>query len=651
MKVFCTLVFLCSFAFSVISQNCPEISDAKAKKLVGKAFEKKYEFEERQDFLKRAIEIEPDYAEAYNEMGMIKVTLSKINGEGITAAEKYFKKAIELCPGKFCYAYFYLATINLGKENYGDAATYFAEFLKSEDNSKKTEDIEKAEKNLPICIGLDKLYKNPVPFEPTVIKEICSYEDEFLPMLSPDNELIFFTKRYNKQTRDLVYARQVEELTQSTKVDGKFAAPKELLRPFNLSGDGYGGVTFSLDNTQLYITVCKLNKRGQNNCDIYYSEFIKGNWSELKSVGDGINTTDGWESQPTLSSDGKTLIFASARADSKGMDLYMSKKNEDGSWGMAENLGSPINTEGNDKSPFLHSDSKTLYFSSDGHVGLGGYDIFYSKSGDSDKFLKPTNIGYPINSNKDDVGFFVSTDGKFGYFSSNQLKEKGLGGYDIFSFELYKEARPEKIIFLKGTLTNEDKTKPLNAVIEIKSVDSKKVTKINVDTVSGNFIGVHTIKENEDVVVTVKQEGKAFTSQYISYKEETAGKPLKMDMESKKIEANKAFTINNIQYKSNSAELTNGSKAILEEFVSFLKDNASINIEIRGHTDNIGNPIANMALSTDRAFTVFDFLGKSGIEKGRISFKGYGDTKPIKENTTEQGRMANRRTEFFITKN
>jgi outer membrane protein OmpA-like peptidoglycan-associated protein len=420
---------------------------------------------------------------------------------------------------------------------------------------------------------------------------------------------------------------------------------------FDLSGDGYGGVTFSLDNTQLYITVCKLNKRGQNNCDIYYSEFIKGNWSELKSVGDGINTTDGWESQPTLSSDGKTLIFASARADSKGMDLYMSKKNEVGSWGMAENLGSPINTEGNDKSPFLHSDSKTLYFSSDGHVGLGGYDIFYSKSGDSDKFLKPTNIGYPINSNKDDVGFFVSTDGKFGYFSSNQLKEKGLGGYDIFSFELYKEARPDKIIFLKGTLTNEDKTKPLNAFIEIKSVDSKKVTKINVDTASGNFIGVHTIKENEDVVVTVKQEGKAFTSQYISYKEETAGKPLKMDLESKKIEANKAFTINNIQYKSNSAELTNGSKAILEEFVSFLKDNASINIEIRGHTDNIGNPIANMALSTDRAFTVFDFLSKSNIEKGRISFKGYGDTKPIKENTTEQGRMANRRTEFFITKN
>jgi outer membrane protein OmpA-like peptidoglycan-associated protein/tetratricopeptide (TPR) repeat protein len=651
MKFIKTILFFFVGVTVVYSQNCPEITDSKAKKLVGKAFEKKYEFEERQDFLKRAIEIEPDYSEAYYEMGMIKVTLSKINGEGISAAEKYFKKAIELCPGKFCYAYFYLATINLGKENYGDAATYFAEFLKSEDNSRKPEDIEKAEKNLPICIGLDKIYKNPVPFQPSVIKEICTYEDEFLPMLSPDNELIFFTRRYNKQTRDLVYARQIEELTQATRVDGKFTSPKELSIPFNRSGDGYGGVTFSLDNTQLYITVCKLNKRGQNNCDIYFSEFVKGNWTELKSVGDGINTADGWESQPTLSSDGKTLIFAGARADSKGMDLYMSKKNDDGTWGMATNIGAPINTNGNEKSPFLHSDSKTLYFSSDGHIGLGGYDIFYSKSDSNDKFLMPTNIGYPINSNKDDVGFFVSTDGNQGYFSSNQLKDKGLGGYDIFSFELYKEARPEKVIFLKGTLTNDDKTKPANATIEIKSVDSKKVTTLNVDTATGKYIGVHTIKENEDVVVTVKQEGKAFTSQYISYKEETAGKPIKMDLESKKIESNKAFTLNNIQYNTNSAELTKGSKSILEEFANFLKENSSISIEIRGHTDNVGNPINNMALSTDRAFTVFDFLEKSGIEKSRISFKGYGDTKPIRENTTEQGRTANRRTEFFITKN
>jgi outer membrane protein OmpA-like peptidoglycan-associated protein len=651
MKFIKTILFFFVGVTVVYSQNCPEITDAKAKKLVGKAFEKKYEFEERQDFLKRAIDIEPDYSEAYYEMGMIKVTLSKINGEGITAAEKYFMKAIELCPGKFCYAYFYLATINLGKENYGDAATYFAEFLKSEDNSKKTEDIDKAEKNLPICIGLDKLYKNPVPFQPNVIKEICTYEDEFLPMLSPDNELIFFTKRYNKQTKDLVYARQVEELTQSTKIDGKFSSPKELLSPFNRQGDGYGGVTFSLDNSQLYITVCKPNKRGQTNCDIYFSELIKGSWTELKSVGEGINSPDGWEAQPTLSSDGKSLIFAGARADSKGMDLYMSKKNEDGTWGMASNLGSPINTDGNEKSPFLHSDSKTLYFSSDGHIGLGGYDIFLSKSDANDKFQKPTNIGYPINSNKDDVGFFVSTDGNLGYFSSNQLKDKGLGGYDVFSFELYKEARPEKIVFLKGVLTNEDKSKPLNATVEIKSVDSKKVTTLNVDTASGKYIGVHTIKENEDVVITVKQEGKAFTSQYISYKEETAGKPIKMDLESKKIETNKAFTINNIQYKTNAAELTNGSKAILDEFASFLKDNPSISIEIRGHTDNVGNPISNMALSTDRAFTVFDYLGKAGIEKGRISFKGYGDTKPLKDNNSDEGRMANRRTEFFILKN
>lgn len=651
MKIALGIIFyLISIQIS-FGQECPEISNSKAKKLLEKAKEKKYEFEERQKFLRQALELEPDFAEAYYEMGNIYIIQSKINGFGPGQAETNFKKVVELCPQNFPNAYFHLGMISMGKEKYEEASKCFAAFLKSEDPKRKEEDILKAEKNLPICLGLAKIFSNPVPFNPVVLREVCSYEDDFLPMLTPDNEMIFFTKRYTKQGKDLVFARQVEELTKATKLEGKFGTPHELETPFNRPGDGYGGITFSIDNSLLFITVCKPNKRGETNCDIYYSEFLKGKWSELKSVGDAINTPDGWEAQPTLSSDGKTLIFASARADSKGMDLYKSIKSEDGSWSQAVNLGSPINTEGNEKSPFLHSDSKTLYFSSDTHLGIGGYDIFYSKAMVDDKFQKPINIGYPINSDKDDVGFFVSTDGKLGYFSSNQLKEKGIGGYDIFSFDLYKEARPEKIVFLKGTLTNEDKSKPINAKVEIKGINSKKITTINVDTTSGKYIGVHTIAENEDVVVTVKQEGKAFLSQYISYKEESTGSPIKMDLVSKKIEANKAFTINNIQYKTNSAELTNGSKAILDEFVGFLKDNQSIFIEIRGHTDNVGNPIANMALSTDRAFTVFDYLCKSSIDKSRIKFKGYGDTQPIKSNSTEEGRLENRRTEFFIIKN
>ncbi len=638
--------------------QCSENDSKKAQKLFDKGVDKnKYEIKERQAFLRDALEENPDFAAAYYELGNTVITLYKANGSPLGNAKAYYVKAIELCPEIAPYPYFYLAQIAFGLNEYKEASNYFKKFIDFNSDKKKPEDVELAEKMNDKAIFFADIFSKQVAFDPKPIKGIDTYEDEFLANLSPDNELLFYTHRYQKKGRDELVPHLVEELTQANKKETDYLQPTALEAPFNYNNDGYGGATFSLDNEHLYITVCKPEKKtGQINCDIYTANLIKTglakpHWSELKNLGPNVNTIDGWESQPSLSSDGKTLYFASARADSKAMDIYYSKKNDEGEWGPAINMGSPINTEGNEKSPFIHSDSQTLYFCSDGHPGVGGYDIFYSKADDNGKLQKPKNIGVPINTEKDEVGLSVSTDGETAFFSSKDLKGKGAGAWDVFTFELHKEARPEKIIFLKGTLTNEDGSKPLNAKIEIKGLKSKEVQKINVDTATGKYTAVYTLKKNEDVLVTVKQDGKAFTSQIIKNVEENIGKPIKQEIKQKEIEVGKSYSINNILYNTSSAELTDDSKIIIEEFANYLNENPALKVEIRGHTDNAGVPKNNLALSADRAFTVLSLLQKFGVDKERLSFKGFGDTVPVGDNNTEEGRNKNRRTEFMILKN
>jgi len=637
--------------------QCQENDNKKAQKLFEKGIDKKkYEIKERQEYLRNALEENPDFANAYFELGNCIITLYKGSGAPLSNANAYFEKAVELCPEIAPYPYFYLAQIAFGAAKYKDATKHFKKFIDFNSDKKKPEDIELAEKMMDKATFFADVFANPVAFDPKPIKGVDTYEDEYLANLTPDNELLFFTHRYQKKGKNELVPHLVEELTQASQNGNDYTNSIALDVPFNLNGDGYGGATFSIDNEHLFITICKPEKKnGQINCDIYTSDLIKNGlvkdkWSALRSLGSNVNTIDGWESQPSLSSDGKTLYFASARADSKGMDIYKTEKNGEEEWGPAENLGAPVNTDANEKSPFIHSDSHTLYFSSDGHAGVGGYDIFYSKADDNGKMQKPKNIGVPINTDKDDLGLIVSTNGETAYFCSNQLKGKGAGAWDVFSFELHKEARPDKIVFLKGTISNENGTKPI-ASIEIKGLKSNIVQKVNVDTATGKYTAVYTLKKDEDVLVTVKQEGKAFTTQLIKNNEENVGKPIKQDFKQKEIEVGKSYNIDNILYTTNSAELTPDSKIIIEEFGNYLKDNESLNVEIRGHTDNAGNPKSNLALSADRAFTVLALLQSIGINKERLAFKGFGDTKPIADNATDDGRKKNRRTEFLILKN
>ena len=399
------------------------------------------------------------------------------------------------------------------------------------------------------------------------------------------------------------------------------------------------------------------------NCDICYSKFIDGYWSDIEPLSDNINTSQYWESMPTISSDGKTIYFVSNRAGGfGGYDIYRSVRDDTGNWSKAINMGPSINTAGNEKSPFIHTDSQTLYFSSSdrqdkntgewfaGHIGLGGYDIFYTRL-DSNGWIEPKNIGYPINSKGNDLGFFVSTDGKYGFFASNKLENDDSKSdvWNIYSFKLYEKARPQKVLFIKGNLSdNKTKQGARDAKVYIKNMDTKDLLEIPIDSNTGDYVFAIVMKS--DFVMTVKKQDYAYVSRYISKDNNRFNTPISMDMELKEIEIGKTYNLDDVYFATNSAELTDNSKKVIEGFFDFLHDNPNIVIEIQGHTDNVGADSYNMKLSQGRAKSVYDLLKNMGITDKQMSYKGYGETKPITENRTEKGRALNRRTVFLIIK-
>lgn len=646
------LAFLVWFVpFNMHAQRCEETPLKQTGKLMEKGLDhKNFDIHRRIAFLKQATEEDPQFASAWYALGNAYVMLAQMEGNGYLTAEKYFLNAIEICPFYNARVYYLLGKIAFSKKLYAQCNDYLQVYLKHED-AKDEKELSDAEKIKPLASFLAEVYAKPVPFSPQSISAVNTYEDEFLPMLTPDNSMLYYTRRYTKQGRNELTPRQVEEFYCASKDGEVYNPPKALAAPFNAPGEGYGGVTFALSNKQLIITICKQNKYGKVNCDLYGSTMKDGVWTEFFNLGDSVNTVDGWESQPSLSGDGSSLYFASAREGSKGMDIYYSSKKEDGSWSKAKLLGPEINTDKNEKSPFIHSDSKTLYFSSDGHIGLGGYDIFYVKTDSSGAFKKPLNLGYPINTPEDEAGFFVSLDGKKGYFSSSKLRGKGAGGWDVFTFDLYPEARPEKVLLLKGNLAA-DALPLAKTHIEIKGVKSKKITRIEVDSLTGGYAGIYTLEKNEDAVVSFIAPDAAFNSRLVKSLELDASPIIHTGTKTlEKVEKGKAFRMDNINYGVNSSELLQESKYILDAFADYLREQSGLKMEIRGHTDNRGNPADNLALSADRAFAVYSYLLSKGISNKQISFKGFGDKVPLVSNETEEGRNRNRRTEFYILPN
>ena len=642
---------------------CNDIDD---KKLI-KSFQKGVQLlndgkmNEAEVIFAKIIDEEPEFTEAWvasSEINYSKYKSAKDPKSQNNYYSRYVKcleSVAKLCPSyqnyEVCYT---LGKIFFSHDKLDVAKNYLKTYI---DNGKKgTKYYSDAESTYHYIEQYLNLIENPVPFEPVIVEGVSSAYDDYLPLISPDGSLALFTKAYMKKEINSIYGdRFVEEFTVSKASDDKgliFSPGEPLPYPFN-SGKNQGAASISIDNKTLFITICEFVSRDYDNCDIYMSTRVGDGWSELKSLGPNINGVKTWESQPSISADGKTLYFASIRESNIGFDpdnptsdIYYSTKDEKGNWTKAKNLGSKINTPGNEKSPFIHSDSQTLYFSSDGHLGIGGYDIFFSKFRDGD-WTKPVNIGYPINTKNNDLGFVVNTQGTKAYFASNKLN--GKGGWDIYAIDLYKEARPEKVFLVKGQLVDDNGYALSDAKLEVKNTRTEEVSEGVVDAETGHYAVAVTAKnENDDFLMVVKKEDYSFSSTLIEPTEETFEKPIEVNFEVKPIEAGKSVQINDIYYATASYEINQKSYAVLNEFAEFLKSNPTVKVEIRGHTDNIGSAQTNITLSNRRAQAVYDYLLSKGVPKANVSYKGYGPNMPIADNRTEAGRAKNRRTEFYI---
>ena len=632
------------------SDTCAKNFSKKAEKIYAEGinFFKKGNYTEATIRMKDVIREESDFVDAYYVLGLINFRKTNSN---FKEARRNFLKVIDLCPDYDIDTYYYLGEISYGNEQYDSTVTYLNSFLSDVDKIKSDKNYTRAVDLLKYSKFYLEITSHPVPFEPKVVEGISTFQDEYLPILSPDNQMALYTRneKVPPDRNTLIQTEKYKEkfMYSELQSDGTFSEGTEMPPPFNIKGN-QGGATLTIDNNTIYYTVCQNNRDNTyRNCDIYYSEFINGSWTPIKSVSDKINSPTTWEAQPSISSDGKTLYFVSDRPGGYGgYDIYKSVKNEDGTWGDPINLGPNINSKGNEKSPFIHPDGKTLYFSSDGWMGLGGYDIFFSRMKDDSTWSKPVNLGYPINSPEDEVGFFVSTDGTKGFFASNKFQ--GKGGWDLYSFDLYPAARPEKTMLLKGTIKSETEVEPVKAKILLKNVETKKTSEIPMDSTTGNYVTVAPF--NNDYIMTVKKEGYVYETRYISQHDSTFITPARLDVEIQPIELNKSYRINDIYFAFNSFELTQESKLVLDQLIEFLTDNLTICIQIQGHTDNIGNDADNIRLSENRARSVYNYLITNGVALSRLTYKGFGKAIPVADNSTEEGRAKNRRTVFVINK-
>jgi len=458
---------------------------------------------------------------------------------------------------------------------------------------------------------------------------------EYLPCVTIEDSLIVFTRLVDGMREDFI----------ESKITGNNQYSKWRTIPGALNEEPKkGAITLSPDGEWL-IFAADFSGRGLGSFDLYITYWTNEGWSEPVNLGDKINT-EFWETTPSLSPDKRTLYFTSNRPGGiGGSDLYVSYMQPNGKWGPAENMGTVLNSAGDEMAPFIHADNQTLYFTSSGHPGYGGADLFISRKQTDGSWSKPENLGYPINTIENDGSLAVAADGKTAYYSSNRSDSRG--GLDLYTFELREDIRPYKTLYVKGNVFDAKSKQPVPATVElIDNSLNKALMKIQTDGSGAYFI---TLPIGKDYTFTVNRKGYLYYTEQYSLSGKAADSTYQKDIALQPVTLNSTFVFNNIQFATGSFQLLPISLVELDRLLLVLQENPTLKIQISGHTDNVGRPDDNLKLSDNRAKSVADYLISKGIAANRLSWKGFGATQPIADNTTETGRAKNRRTAFTIT--
>ena len=490
------------------------------------------------------------------------------------------------------------------------------------------------------------LKANPIDFKPRNLNFVNTIHDDYFPSITADGLMISTTVLSPKWMGDAPMQHQ-EDMYVSHWNGSKWSYSEPLPAPMNGYGNE-GSQSFSADGRYMFFVQCS-NRENIGSCDIWYSIRKGDKWSNPINLGEPANSRY-WESNPVMSPTGDMIYFTSNRPDGLGGKDIWSVQVYIDDYGYLKTynpqpLGSPINTDKDEFAPFMHADNHTLYFSSDGHKGLGGQDIFRSVRADNGSWSAPENLGYPINTHGDESGFVINGLGNKAYFASDQLENRGMK-LDIYEIDLPITIQPRtRMVYSPGRVYDIQTGKPLQARVEIfEGATNNRHFESITDAADGSFVAFLPEDPQHSTIFALSSQREGYIPYTMSIT--TPGDSILVGLT--RIAKGNSITLNNLYFDYDSDKILPSSYAEIERLSLFLKRNKQVNIEIIGHTDNQGSKTYNLDLSLRRATALMNALIKKGIAANRLSAKGMGSEAPIATNDTEEGRAQNRRVEILI---
>ncbi|MBL7850963.1 MAG: OmpA family protein [Cyclobacteriaceae bacterium] len=629
------LFFLCS-ALAAAGQTGLSTTNKKAIELYAEAdnYRVRGQYREALELLNQAIAKDRNFVEAYFRQGII---LKAVHD--YTQSNKVFLIGLSLTqdPKKQKGFFYELGENYLLEGNYAKAQEVLDRYLESEIlNKPKMDQALLWKRNAQFALRNQKVNSG---FQPRRLPDTVNrFAMQYFPVMTADEQELIFTRRVGggqNDDEDLVVCRK-DSL-------GRWLPPVSISPNIN-SPMNEGTCTISADGRHLIFTSC-LGRRGYGSCDLFESRKVGEEWSRPVNLGPEVNSA-AWESQPSLSSDGRTLYFVSDRRGGLGnKDIYVSYKMENGRWTKAENLGPNINTPYDEISPFIHVNGRTLFIASNGKPGFGGYDIYRSEY-ENGAWTAAENFGSPVNNHEDQFSLFITRDGQRGFYSH----EDNLKANSSMLYEM--QVPPDmqlkyKSNYVKGIVRDAQTKMPLGARVELFNINKNELTSVvQADSINGDYLIVLT--QGADYALYVSHPGYLFKSLNFNYEVQDQLTPVALDVWLDPAKAGASAVLNNIFFDLNKYDLKEKSVTELEKVVRFLTENPTLRIEIAGHTDNVGTAAYNLQLSQKRAQAVSAYLVAHGIEPSRLTQKGYGAEKPLVPNDSEENRQINRRIEFRL---
>lgn len=627
------MLIFCSAAAQ--AQRTPDTKNKKAAEYFTQAdnYRVRGQYDQAIEYLQAAISKDDEFYDAWLMLGLI----HKAQGNLVPAREA-LEHLLTIKRDNQAPAYFELADLYIQTQKYEQALEMAENYLAlNPGNTRRKLQAEKFLANAEFAIANAARIAE---FDPRPLPENVNYFPmQYFPVLTIDGQGIIYTRRLGVSMdydEDLVISRK--------DANGQWMTPASLSENINSAGNE-GTCTMSADGRSLIFTSC-YGREVYGSCDLFISYRSGDTWSAPENLGEVVNSTS-WESQPSLSADGRTLYFVSNRQGGVGnRDIWMTRLDEDGNWTPPVNLGPEINTPDEDVSPFIHPNNTTLYYASNGRAGFGGYDIYYTQR-TPDGWEDVKNFGAPVNTGEDQVSLFISADGKQGYYSLEDQSEPRIKSR-IYTFNVPEDMQvAARTSYISGMVTDAETGEYLEAEIELFDIlEDRREALVTSDPADGSYLIVLT--EGSEYALYVNREGYLFNSASFAFEEGQDIQALSRDIELEPIREGSVSVLNNIFFDTDKYELKEKSATELDKVVRFLERNPDVRIEISGHTDDVGQADYNLELSGKRAQAVYNYLTGRGIASSRLEAKGYGQTVPAVPNTSDENRSENRRIEFKI---